>query len=156
PRTSRFFFRGSGSRPDAPQPGIGRPGAKSTKTYLADRFRGPPLAPRPKTVAYSPGGATMSNLWKRKSLDSLVSEAGDEGHALKKTLGPLNLITLGIGAIIGAGIFSLTGTAAAYYAGPGIVYSFVIGGILCALAGLCYAEMAAMIPVAGSAYAYSY
>ena len=71
-------------------------------------------------------------------------------------MGAFNLTTLGIGAIIGAGIFSLTGTAAAYYAGPGIVYSFIIGGILCAFAGLCYAEMAAMVPVSGSAYAYSY
>ena len=88
--------------------------------------------------------------------DPQVSEHGAGGGALKRTLGPLNLTALGIGAIIGAGIFSLTGTAAANYAGPGIVYSFVIGGILCALAGLCYAEMAAMIPVAGSAYAYSY
>jgi APA family basic amino acid/polyamine antiporter len=102
------------------------------------------------------------DLFKTKSLQQLLEDAGDpnaaEGHSggLKRTLGAVNLTALGIGAIIGAGIFSLTGTAAAYYAGPGIVYSFVIGGILCALAGLCYAEMAAMIPVAGSAYAYSY
>jgi APA family basic amino acid/polyamine antiporter len=75
---------------------------------------------------------------------------------LKRTLSASNLVALGIGAIIGAGIFSLTGAAAAFYAGPGIVYSFVIGGVLCALAGLCYAEMAAMVPVSGSAYAYSY
>jgi APA family basic amino acid/polyamine antiporter len=90
-----------------------------------------------------------------EATDPIASEAATHG-TLKRSLGPVNLVLLGIGAIIGAGIFSLTGTAAAYYAGPGIVYSFVLGGILCALAGLCYAEMAAMIPVAGSAYAYSY
>src|SRR3982750_2711198 len=100
------------------------------------------------------------SLWIKKSVKQLASEAGDpnvegSGH-LKRTLGALNLTTLGIGAIIGAGIFSLTGVAAAYYAGPGIVYSFVLGGILCAFAGLCYAEMSAMVPVAGSAYSYSY
>jgi APA family basic amino acid/polyamine antiporter len=102
-------------------------------------------------------------LFKTKPIAQVLAEAndplaGEPGHAgaLKRTLGPLNLTALGIGAIIGAGIFSLTGTAAAYYAGPGIVYSFVLGGILCALSGLCYAEMAAMIPVAGSAYAYAY
>src|SRR5947209_7014001 len=102
------------------------------------------------------------SLFATKPLQQILAEANDpgaeggHGAGLKRTLGPLNLTLLGIGAIIGAGIFSLTGTAAAYYAGPGIVYSFVVGGILCALAGLCYAEMAAMIPVAGSAYAYSY
>jgi APA family basic amino acid/polyamine antiporter len=106
----------------------------------------------------------MSGLFVKKDLDRLIADAndpnaGEGGHGggtLKRHLGAFNLTMLGIGAIIGAGIFSLTGTAAANYAGPGIVYSFVIGGILCAFAGLCYAEMAAMIPVAGSAYAYSY
>jgi APA family basic amino acid/polyamine antiporter len=106
----------------------------------------------------------MGGLFVKKDLGRLIADAndpnaGEGGHGggqLKRTLGAFNLTTLGIGAIIGAGIFSLTGTAAAYYAGPGIVYSFVIGGILCALAGVCYAEMAAMVPVAGSAYAYSY
>ncbi|WLT32357.1 amino acid permease [Geothrix sp. PMB-07] len=106
----------------------------------------------------------MGGLFVKKDLARLISDAndphvGEGGHGggqLKRTLGAFNLTTLGIGAIIGAGIFSLTGTAAANYAGPGIVYSFIIGGILCALAGVCYAEMAAMIPVAGSAYAYSY
>jgi len=103
----------------------------------------------------------MANLFRKKDLNQLIRDAADvnmgEGHGgLKRTLGAFNLIMLGIGAIIGAGIFSLTGTAAAFYAGPGIVYSFVIGGVLCAFAGLCYAEMAAMVPVSGSAYAYSY
>lgn len=105
----------------------------------------------------------MAGLFLKKNLDRLIADANDpnaseggHGGGLKRSLGPLNLVMLGVGAIIGAGIFSLTGTAAANYAGPGIVYSFIIGGILCAFAGLCYAEMAAMIPVAGSAYAYSY
>src|SRR3954447_10147067 len=103
----------------------------------------------------------MANtLLLKKDLKRLIADAGDPnvegaGH-MKRTLNAFNLTTLGIGAIIGAGIFSLTGTAAAFYAGPGIVFSFVIGGILCAFAGLCYAEMAAMVPVSGSAYAYSY
>ncbi len=98
----------------------------------------------------------MSSLWKRKSLDSLLSETGDETHALKKTLGPLNLIALGIGAIIGAGLFVRTASAAAYSAGPSVTLAFIVAAIGCAFAGLCYAEFASMIPVAGSAYTYSY
>ncbi len=98
----------------------------------------------------------MSNLWKRKSLESLVAETGDEGHDLKKTLGAWNLIALGIGAIIGAGLFVRTANAAAYHAGPAVTIGFVLAGIGCALAGLCYAEFASMIPIAGSAYTYSY
>ena len=101
----------------------------------------------------------MRHLFCKKDLRRLAAEAGTaagEGPGLRRSLGAFNLTMLGIGAIIGAGIFTLTGEAAAGYAGPGIVYSFILGGILCALAGLCYAEMAAMIPVAGSAYAYSY
>ncbi len=78
--------------------------------------------------------------------------AEGEGHALRKTLGPISLTALGIGCIIGAGIFVLTGTAAARYAGPGIMLSFVIAGIACAFVGLCYAELAALLPVAGSTY----
>jgi APA family basic amino acid/polyamine antiporter len=77
-------------------------------------------------------------------------------HSLKRALGAVNLVALGIGAIIGAGIFVLTGQAAANYAGPGIVYSFILAGTACAFAGLCYAEFAAMIPIAGSAYTYGY
>ena len=99
-------------------------------------------------------------LFTKKTMADFAAEANDQnvegGHSLKRHLGAFNLTMLGIGAIVGAGIFSLTGTAAAYYAGPAIVYSFIIGGILCALAGLCYSEMASMVPVAGSAYAYSY
>ena len=94
----------------------------------------------------------MAGLFVKKDLDRLIADAGDPnaaegghgGGTLKRHLGAFNLTMLGIGAIIGAGIFSLTGTAAANYAGPGIVYSFIIGGILCAFAGLCYAEMAAI------------
>jgi len=99
----------------------------------------------------------MSGLWLKKDLARLIVETERaSGLGLKRSLGPLNLTLLGIGATIGAGIFTLTGEAAASYAGPGIVYSFLLGGVLCALAGLCYAEMAAMIPVSGSAYTYSY
>src|ERR1700752_13662 len=86
-----------------------------------------------------------------------MKEAGDTGeHSLKRALGPINLITLGIGAIIGAGIFVLTGTAAAQFAGPAIVISYIIAGIGCVFAGLCYAEFASMLPIAGSAYTYGY
>lgn len=98
-------------------------------------------------------------LFSTKSISDLQREAagGDgEGHTLKRTLGALNLTTLGIGAIIGAGIFVLTGTAAANYAGPGIVWSFVFAATGCLFAGLCYAEFASMIPIAGSAYTYGY
>ncbi len=95
-------------------------------------------------------------LFARKPVAALLREAADTEHGLKRALGPLNLVTLGIGAIIGAGIFVLTGNAAAQYAGPAVVLSFVLAGIGCAFAGLCYSEMVAMIPVAGSAYTYSY
>ena len=98
-------------------------------------------------------------IWSKKSVAVLQAEAAaaDEGgHSLKRALGALNLTTLGIGAIIGAGIFVLTGTAAAQYAGPAIVYSFILAGLGCLFAGLCYAEFAAMIPIAGSAYTYGY
>jgi len=96
-------------------------------------------------------------LFATKPLDVLMKEAGDTGeHSLKRALGPINLVTLGIGAIIGAGIFVITGQAAAQFAGPGIIISFVLAGIACAFAGLCYAEFASMIPIAGSAYTYSY
>ena len=97
------------------------------------------------------------SLWATKSITALRAEADQVGeHSLKRALGPLNLITLGIGAIIGAGIFVLTGQAAAQYAGPAVWISMIIVGIACAFAGLCYAEMASAVPVAGSAYTYSY
>jgi len=99
----------------------------------------------------------MANLLKCKPLDMLMQEASETGeHSLKRALGPVNLITLGIGAIIGAGIFVLTGSAAAQYAGPAIVLSFILAGSGCVFAGLCYSEFASLIPIAGSAYTYGY
>jgi APA family basic amino acid/polyamine antiporter len=93
----------------------------------------------------------------KKPMSILMQEATSEGeHSLKRSLTALNLTALGIGAIIGAGIFVLTGTAAATHAGPAIILSFVFAGIGCAFAGLCYAEFASMIPIAGSAYTYGY
>ncbi|MGA2420192.1 MAG: amino acid permease [Candidatus Acidiferrum sp.] len=96
-------------------------------------------------------------LFATKPIDALMREASDTGeHSLKRALGPVNLITLGIGAVIGAGIFVLTGSAAALYAGPAIILSYVLAGVGCVFAGLCYAEFASMIPIAGSAYTYGY
>ena len=98
------------------------------------------------------------SLWTKKPLDQLMREAEGTGEAvtLRRSLGALNLTLLGIGAIIGAGIFVLTGSAAAQYAGPAIVLSFVLAGLGCLFAGLCYAEFASLIPIAGSAYTYGY
>src|SRR5437660_802073 len=97
------------------------------------------------------------SFWATKSIALLRAEADATGEGtLKKTLGALNLTTLGIGAIIGAGIFVLTGLAAARHAGPAVPLSFVAAGIACTFAALCYAEMASAVPVAGSAYTYSY
>jgi APA family basic amino acid/polyamine antiporter len=99
----------------------------------------------------------MAKMFAIKPLSKLLNEAQTEGEAtLKRSLGPVNLITLGIGAIIGAGIFVLTGQAAAKHAGPAVTLSFVFAGITCAFAGLCYAEFASLIPIAGSAYTYGY
>src|SRR5437762_5865990 len=96
-------------------------------------------------------------LFATKPIDALLKEAGETGeHSLKRALGPVNLVTLGIGAIIGAGIFVLTGSAAALYAGPAIMLSYILAGLGCVFAGLCYAEFASMIPIAGSAYTYGY
>ena len=99
----------------------------------------------------------MANLLARKPLHTILEEAQESGeHSLRRALGPTNLISLGIGAIIGTGIFVLTGTAAANHAGPAIVLSFTLAAVACVFAGLCYAEFASMIPVAGSAYTYGY
>ncbi len=95
------------------------------------------------------------SLFRTKSIASLQAEAAAE-HGYKRTLGPLSLVSLGIGSVVGAGIFVQTGQAAALYGGPAIAISFVISGIACLLAGLCYAELAALIPVSGSAYTYTY
>ena len=99
----------------------------------------------------------MANLLAKKTLEMIQEEGAEHGeHTLRRVLGPINLMTLGIGAIIGAGIFVLTGAAAARYAGPAIVLSFVLAGTACTFAGLCYAEFASLIPIAGSAYTYAY
>jgi len=99
----------------------------------------------------------MGNLLATKPLKTILDESRETGeHSLRRALGPTNLITLGIGAIIGTGIFVLTGTATALHAGPAIVLSFALVGLSCVFAGLCYAEFASMIPVAGSAYTYGY
>jgi basic amino acid/polyamine antiporter, APA family len=99
----------------------------------------------------------MASIFSTKPLSVIMEEASETGEgSLRRALGPINLITLGIGAIIGAGIFVLTGNAAATAAGPAIVVSFILSGIICAFAGLCYAEFASLIPIAGSAYTYGY
>ena len=98
----------------------------------------------------------MGKLFVKKPLSLLLAEASETDKGLKRTLGAGSLIALGIGAIIGAGLFVRTAAAAGQHAGPAVVFSFVIAAIGCALAGLCYAEFASMIPIAGSAYTYSY
>lgn len=104
----------------------------------------------------------MANIWTRKSTAALLSEAAQGGEddgevrALKRTLSALNLTALGVGGIIGAGIFVLTGHAAAANAGPAVALSFLIGAVACAFAGLCYAEMSSTVPISGSAYTYAY
>ncbi len=98
-----------------------------------------------------------TEFFAKKSVDNLIQEGSNQdGEGLKRTLGAANLTALGIGAIIGAGIFVLTGQAAAKYAGPSVTLSFILSGIGCGFAGLCYAEFASMIPIAGSAYTYAY
>src|SRR5215510_7372196 len=98
----------------------------------------------------------MPRLLARKPLKSLLEESRESGeHSLKRTLGVVQLTALGVGAIIGAGIFVMAGLGA-HYAGPALMSSFVLSGLGCAFAGLCYAEFAAMIPLAGSAYTYAY
>ena len=99
----------------------------------------------------------ISRLLRIKPMSMLSAEASEQGeHTLKRSLSAMNLIMLGIGAVIGAGIFTLTGQAAALYAGPAVALSFVVAGLTCAFAGLCYAEFASIIPIAGSAYTYGY
>src|SRR5689334_13440520 len=94
------------------------------------------------------------SLFATKSITEILAEAG--AHRLKRTLGATQLVALGIGAVIGAGLFSMTGLAAAQNAGPAVIFSMIIAAIACALAGLCYSEFACMLPVAGSAYTYAY
>lgn len=96
------------------------------------------------------------NLFRKKSISSLLSQVESEGTHLKRELGPFDLTMLGIGAIIGTGIFVLTGIAAAKHSGPALILSFVLAGLACAFAALCYSEFASSVPVSGSAYTYSY
>src|SRR5258706_13810582 len=119
------------------------------------------LDPLPTRAHHSRHMSLMSRLFATKSLDELIAGTQEEGHQLKKTLGPWNLIALGIGAIIGAGIFATIGTAAAGDAhrpgaGPALMLSFVLTAIVCGFSALCYAEFASMVPGAGSAYTYSF
>ncbi len=97
-----------------------------------------------------------SPLFATKSIEMLTQEAASDASGLKRVLGPWHLIFLGVGAIVGAGIFVITGHAAAQYAGPAVTLSFMLAGLTCAFAGLCYAEFASLIPIAGSAYTYAY
>jgi APA family basic amino acid/polyamine antiporter len=98
----------------------------------------------------------IDKLLAKKSLQDLTREASDTTHGLKRVLGPWDLVFLGIGAIVGAGIFVITGHAAAQYAGPAVTLSFILAALTCSFAGLCYAEFASLIPIAGSAYTYTY
>ncbi len=97
----------------------------------------------------------MSELWVKKSIEQLRNEALDSEHGLRRALGPVALISLGIGAIVGAGIFVISGVAV-QHTGPALVLSVILSGVGCAFAGLCYSEFASMIPIAGSAYTYAY
>src|SRR5256886_15513753 len=113
----------------------------------------PPKSQAPRGQGETKG---MAKLLATKPLNLLMEEARETGeHSLKRTLGVFQLTALGIGAIIGAGIFVMTGLGT-HYAGPGLTLSFVLSGLGCVFAGLCYAEFAAMIPLAGSAYTYAY
>lgn len=107
-------------------------------------------------IFFEPQLKTLMSLFRKKSLSDLLAQAADSEKGLKRTLGAGSLVALGIGAIIGAGLFVRTAAAAGQAAGPGVTLSFIVAAIGCAFAGLCYAEFAAMIPIAGSAYAYSY
>src|SRR5438094_3837389 len=103
----------------------------------------------------------LKDVFRRKSLDALVADLEKPEHRLKKALGPVDVTALGVGAIIGAGIFATIGTAAAGDptrpgAGPGLILSFILTAIACGFAALCYAEFAAMIPISGSAYTFAY
>jgi basic amino acid/polyamine antiporter, APA family len=107
------------------------------------------VPPRASTFERSTG------LFRRKSVTALQAEAAAD-HSLKRALGALNLTALGVGAIIGTGIFVLTGTVAAQNAGPAVILSFVLAGIASIFAALCYSEFASLVPMAGSAYTYGY
>src|SRR5438132_4568001 len=125
---------------------------KRTQLFCVPFFMQPVTMRRGKL-----GGQYLSDLLATKPIDQLLAESRDESESgLRRVLGPVNLVTLGIGAIIGAGIFVLTGTVAATFTGPAIVISFILAATGCIFAGLCYAEFASLIPIAGSAYTYGY
>ena len=105
-------------------------------------------------MATQPTTGILNRMFLRKTVEQVQRET--EKSELKRTLGPWNLVFLGIGCIIGAGIFVRTGSAASLHAGPAVLISFLIAGVVCALAGLCYAELSSTLPVSGSAYTYSY
>lgn len=96
------------------------------------------------------------SIWRTKSIKRILNESENSKEKLARTLGAMDLTALGVGAIIGTGIFVLTGVGAAKYAGSALVVSFIIAGLACAFAALCYAEFASMVPVSGSAYTYGY
>src|SRR4029077_10441820 len=111
-------------------------------------------------VAFA-GAGPLTDVWARKSVVDLLAEAGHAGagsevQPLRRTLSATNLVSLGIGGIVGAGIFVLTGHAAAANAGPAVTLSFLLGAVACAFAGLCYAELSSSVPISGSAYTYAY
>lgn len=105
-------------------------------------------------MSNQPNSGFLARLTARKSVEQVQRETN--ASELKRTLGPWNLLFLGVGCIIGAGIFVRTGNAAALHAGPAVLLSFLVAGFVCALAGLCYAELSSTLPVSGSAYTYSY
>jgi APA family basic amino acid/polyamine antiporter len=102
----------------------------------------------------SKASALQRRLMLRKSIHQAADRA--DGPSLRRSLGPVNLVLLGVGCIVGAGVYVMTGAVAANYAGPAVVLSFALSGLACGFAALCYAELAAVLPVAGSAYAYAY
>jgi len=123
--------------------------------YRSSRESGGSSQKASLTAPHAVSSTQIVDLFQTKSLDRILAESESQ-NALKRSLGPCALVALGVGAVIGAGIFSLTGVAAATNSGPGLVFSFVLAAIGCSLAGLCYSEFATMIPVAGSAYTYAY
>src|SRR5690349_6563644 len=98
----------------------------------------------------------INQLWRVKPIDLIMKQSDEKEHGLKRTLTAFSITLLGIGAIVGTGIFVLTGVAAAKYAGPALIISFIVAGIVSGLAAICYAEFASTVPIAGSAYTYSY
>ena len=121
---------------------------------LAARFRAKRFVGEELMASAAPRRGLFARMLLRKSVEQIQQET--RTSELKRSLGPWNLVFLGIGCIIGAGIFVRTGNAAALHAGPAVLISYAIAGIICAFAGLCYAELASTLPVSGSAYTYSY